>query len=233
MSLPDLAPLEEAIGVKFSNIEFLREALTHRSYLNEHKGVRWPHNERSEFLGDAVLELVATEHLFNSFPDEAEGRMTAYRSALVNTISLSEVCSTIGIENFLLMSKGEARDKGRARQVILANTFEAIIGAIYRDQGLSAAKDFVTRFLFPRLQAIVDEKLWLDAKSAFQEEAQERVAVTPMYKALRELGPDHDKIFEIGVFLGDELVATGQGKSKQDAEQAAARVAIVRKGWME
>jgi ribonuclease-3 len=233
MSLPDLSLLEGAIGVTFTNVEFLREALTHRSYLNENRNVRWSHNERSEFLGDAVLELVVTEHLFKTFPEEAEGRMTAYRSALVNTISLSEVAGELHFDDYLLMSKGEARDKGRARQVILANTFEAVIGAIYRDKGLPAAHDFIARFLLPRLKAIVDDKLWLDAKSAFQEEAQDRVAITPMYKALREIGPDHDKIFEIGVYLGDELVSTGQGKSKQDAEQAAARAALTYKGWIE
>lgn len=233
MSLPDLSPLQTAIGVTFANSDFLREALTHRSYLNENRNVRWSHNERSEFLGDAVLELVVTEHLFNTFPDEAEGRMTAYRSALVNTISLSEVSAELHFDDYLLMSKGEARDKGRARQVILANTFEAVIGAIYRDQGYEAARDFVKRFLIPRLDAIISDKLWLDAKSAFQEEAQERVAITPMYKLIRELGPDHDKIFEIGVYLGDELVATGQGKSKQDAEQIAARSALARKEWLD
>ncbi len=231
MALPDFQAFAESIGYPFKNIEFLREAFTHRSYLNEHRGVQWSHNERIEFLGDAVLELVITEYLFKKFPKENEGRMTAYRSALVNTNSIAEVAAELNMGEYLLLSKGEAKDVGRARLAILANTFESVVGAIFLDQGHEAAKSFILKVLAPKIDKIIEARLWQDAKSNFQELAQEHVAITPSYKTIREIGPDHEKIFEIGLYLGDELVATGQGKSKQDAEQAAARAAIERKGW--
>ncbi len=218
-------------GVSFVNIALLREAFTHRSYLNEHRATGLKHNERLEFLGDAVLELVITEHLYAAYPEEPEGKLTAYRSALVNTNSISDAATEWGMNDYLLLSKGEAKDTGRARQYILANTFESVIGAIFLDQGYDAAKDFIGRSLFKKLDDIVGKRLWQDAKSQFQEESQERTGVTPNYVVLKEIGPDHDKRFEVGVYIGPELVATGEGRSKQDAEQAAALAAIAKKGW--
>lgn len=221
----------EAIGVAFSDISLLREAFTHRSYLNEHKNLKTGHNERLEFLGDAVLELVVTEYLFTKYPDEPEGRLTAYRSALVNTNSIADAAVRWKMNDFLLLSRGESKDTGRARQYILANTFEAVIGAIYLDQGYAAAKDFIGRSLFSEVDRIVRERLWQDAKSRFQEESQERIGITPSYVVQKESGPDHDKRFVVGLYIGTDLVATGEGRSKQDAEQAAARAGLERKGW--
>lgn len=219
------------IGIGFHDIALLREAFTHRSYLNEHRGTGLKHNERLEFLGDAVLELVMTEYLFAKFPEEQEGKLTAYRSALVNTNSIAEAANEWGMNDCLLLSRGEAKDTGRARQYILANTFEAVIGAIFLDQGYAAAKDFIARSLFEKIDKIIAGRLWQDAKSRFQEEAQERVGITPNYVVLKETGPDHDKNFEVGVYVGSELVGKGIGRSKQDAEQAAAQLALEMKGW--
>ena len=221
----------QKIGVTFRDVAILREAFTHRSYLNEHRGTGLKHNERLEFLGDAVLELVMTEYLFEKYPDEPEGVLTAYRSALVNTNSISDAAVAWEMNDCLLLSKGEAKDTGRARQYILANTFEAVIGAIFLDQGYDAAKKFIDKSLFNRLEEIIGKRLWQDAKSRFQEEAQERTGVTPNYVVLKETGPDHDKRFEVGVYIGSELAASGDGRSKQDAEQAAAQAAIQKKGW--
>lgn len=219
------------IGVKFNDINLLKEAFTHRSYLNEHRGGDMRHNERLEFLGDAVLELVMTEYLFAKYPDEPEGKLTAYRSALVNTNSISEAASTWGMNDYLLLSKGESKDTGRARQYILANTFESVIGAIFLDQGYNASKEFIAQSLFEHLEAVVLHGTWQDAKSRFQEESQERSSITPNYEVLKETGPDHDKIFEVGVYIGDDLIASGSGRSKQDAEQKAAEAALIKKGW--
>ncbi|OGZ20544.1 MAG: ribonuclease III [Candidatus Lloydbacteria bacterium RIFOXYC12_FULL_46_25] len=221
------------IGVTFTDIELLREAFTHRSYLNEHRGVNLKHNERLEFLGDAVLELVITEYLFQKYPDEPEGMLTAYRSALVNTNSISDAAVIWNMNEYLLLSRGEAKDTGRARQYILANTFEAVIGAVFLDQGYAAAQEFIAKSLFDQLDEIVGKRLWQDAKSRFQEEAQERTGITPSYEVLKEIGPDHDKRFAVGVYIGSELIASGEGRSKQDAEQAAAQVGLERKGWLE
>jgi ribonuclease III len=221
------------IGVTFNDIALLREAFTHRSYLNEHRATNMRHNERLEFLGDAVLELVITEYLYATYPIEPEGVLTAYRSALVNTNSIADAATEWNMNEFLLLSRGEAKDVGRARQYILANTFESVIGAIFLDQGYDIAKDFIGRSLFGRLGEIVGKRLWQDAKSRFQEEAQERVGITPNYIVLKETGPDHDKRFEVGVHIGSELVASGEGASKQDAEQAAALSALAKKGWQE
>ena len=191
------------------------------------------HNERLEFLGDAVLELVVTNFLYHKFPDRAEGDLTAYRSALVNTISLAKVGEAMNINPYLLMSKGESKDVGRARAIIIADAVEAIIGAIYTDQGFGIAANFISRNLLEvvDIDEIVDKKLWLDAKSRFQERAQEKVGITPSYKTLKETGPDHSKLFTLGVFLGDVQVATGAGLSKQEAEQKAAEKALEVKGW--
>ena len=218
------------LGYTFNNLDLLAEALTHRSYLNEHKTAR-AHNERLEFLGDAVLELVVTHFLFEKFPTKPEGELTAYRAALVNTYSLAEVAEEIGLNDMLLLSKGEARDTGRARQIILANAFEAVLGAIYLDQGYEAAESFVATHLTPKIDDVIQKRAWQDAKSRFQELAQEKKGHTPTYRVLREEGPDHDKNFTVGVYVGNEKAAEGEGKSKQEAEQAAAQAAIDLLGW--
>ena len=222
---------EEILGFKFKDKGLLKLAFTHRSYLNENRGKVFEHNERLEFLGDAVLELVTTEFLFAKYPKKPEGDLTAFRSALVNAITLSDLASKLGMNDFLLLSKGESKDTGRARQYILANTFEAVVGAIYLDGGYDVAKKFIADNLFPLTDEIVQTKSWLDAKSHFQEKAQEVVSITPVYKTLEEVGPDHDKKFIVGVFLGDEKGAEGEGKSKQDAEQVAAKNGLEVKGW--
>ena len=219
------------IGIPFNNVELLREAFTHRSYLNEHRATGLRHNERLEFLGDAVLELVMTEYLFGKYPEETEGMLTAYRSSLVNTNSISEAATRWNMNDCLLLSRGEAKDTGRARLYILANTFEAVIGAIFLDQGYDKAKEFIAKSLFDQLEEIIGKRLWQDAKSRFQEEAQERVGITPNYEVTKEIGPDHDKRFEVGVYIGAELIAKGEGRSKQDAEQSAAQAGLVKKGW--
>ncbi len=227
----DLKALEEILEVTFHEPNHLLSAITHRSYLNEHREAVQDHNERLEFLGDAVLELVVTDYLFRLYPEKPEGELTAIRAALVNTVSLSAASEKLGVNKFLLMSKGEAKDEGRARQYILANVFEAFIGAMYLDQGYEVAKGFVAKHLFPKTEEIVRKRLWQDPKSLFQELAQEHASVTPTYQTLGQSGPDHDRIFIIGVYLRHELVAEGKGRSKQEAEQQAAEKAIVVKGW--
>jgi ribonuclease III len=231
-STADYEQFAQHLGVTFKDIMLFREAFTHRSYLNEHRGNGMRHNERLEFLGDAVLELVMTEYLFAAYPEEPEGRLTAYRSALVNTNSISDAATEWGMNEYLLLSRGEAKDTGRARQYILANTFESVIGAIFLDQGYDAARDFIGKSLFKRLDDIVGKRLWQDAKSRFQEESQERTGITPNYIVTKESGPDHDKSFEVGVSIGSDLIAKGVGRSKQDAEQAAAQEALAKKGWL-
>ena len=227
----DIVRLERVLGVTFRATNILLSAVTHRSYLNEHREATQEHNERLEFLGDAVLELVVTDFLFRKYPQKPEGELTAVRAALVNTVSLSEAATTLGLNEFLLMSKGEAKDTGRARQYILANAFEACIGAIYLDQGYDAAQAFIGRELFDRTDAIVEKRLWQDAKSRFQELAQEHSSVTPTYELLAQVGPDHDRVFTVGVFLGKDKVAEGEGRSKQEAEQQAAEHGMAAKGW--
>lgn len=227
----DFSVFEQSINFEFKNKELLKQAFIHRSYLNENRSLKLEHNERLEFLGDAVLELVITDYLYNKYPTKPEGDLTAYRSALVNSNTLSETAEKIGINSFLLLSKGEAKDTGRARQYILANTFEAVVGAIYLDQGYGAAAKFIETQLFGLIDDIVKNQKFIDAKSKLQEVAQERVGITPMYKLIKETGPDHNKIFTVGVFLRDEQVTTGEGKSKQEAEQAAAVQALEMKKW--
>jgi ribonuclease-3 len=180
-----------------------------------------------------VLELVTTEELFARYPDKPEGDLTAIRAAVVNTVSISAAATELGMNEYLLLSKGEAKDKGKARDYILANTFESVIGAIYLDAGYDAARTFIKNALFGKIETIVKKKLWRDAKSLIQEKAQEIVGVTPRYEVLEETGPDHDKNFTIGVFFTDELIAKGVGKSKQEGEQAAAQEALRLKGWLE
>ena len=227
----DFPEFEKRIGVVFRDSALLKQAFTHRSYLNEHRDEVGAHNERLEFLGDAVLELAVTKHLFTKYPEKTEGDLTAYRAALVNTNTISSVGAALGMNDHLLLSKGEARDTGRARQYILANVFESVIGAIYLDQGYDAAEGFISRFIFPLTEDVVSKRLWQDSKSRFQESAQEAVSVTPTYKVLEESGPDHDRHFTVGVFLGGELIAKGDGKSKQEAEQSAAAAGLEVKGW--
>lgn len=227
-----LERLEKVLGVSFVDKAHLLTAVTHRSYLNEHREALQEHNERYEFLGDAVLELVVTDFLFNAYPAKPEGELTAIRAALVNTISLAEVSSHLGINDYLLLSKGEERDTGRARQYILANAFEAIVGALYLDQGYEAARTFIGDQLFDRTESIVAKRLWQDPKSRFQELAQEHASVTPSYETLSQTGPDHSRVFTVGVFLGSEKVAEGKGHSKQEAEQEAAEKAIETKNWL-
>lgn len=228
---PDIAKLEGVLGVTFSDKTTLLSAVTHRSYLNENRTAPQEHNERLEFLGDAVLELVITDYLFSKYPEKPEGELTSVRAALVNTNTLSETSARLDINEYLLLSKGEAKDTGRARQYILANAFEALVGAIYLDQGYPKARDFIASQLFDLTDEIVAKRLWQDAKSRFQEMAQEHAGVTPVYKTLREEGPDHNREFTVGVFLRQELVAEGVGKAKQEAEQKAAEKALLTKGW--
>jgi ribonuclease-3 len=227
----DFSGLEEKLGVKFKNIDFLNQAMVHRSYLNEHPDFRLGHNERLEFLGDAVLELVVTEHLYGNYPNP-EGDMTNWRAALVNANTLSAICKDTGAEDYLFLSRGESKDTGtKARQYILANAFESIIGAIYLDGGYETAKKFITERVLVKLPYILEHKLYLDPKSRFQEAAQELSGVTPTYRVIDEKGPDHNKWFKIGVYLNDDLVAEGEGSSKQEAQVQAAENGIKAKGW--
>ena len=231
MAENDFAQFEESLNLNFKNKDLLREAFTHRSYINESNRNDLAHNERLEFLGDAVLELVVTDYLFKKYPDRTEGDLTSYRSALVNAVTLGEVARTLGMNDYLLLSKGEAKDTGKARQIILANTLEALVGALYLDQKYDGAEAFIAERLLPLTPEIVEKELWKDAKSFLQEKAQEEMGVTPTYKVVREVGPDHDKKFVVAVLLGDELVAEAQGKSKQEAEQGAAAQALKEKKW--
>ncbi len=221
----DTKDLQENLKVQFNNPDLLTSALTHRSYLNENRSFHLPHNERLEFLGDAVLELIATRHLYDNYL-HPEGELTNFRSALVNYRMLSEIARRLDLEKYLLMSRGEAKDTGRARQVILANAIEAVIGAIYLDQGYEGAKEFVLREIMVELPAIINEGAYLDPKSKLQEIVQEKRGVTPSYAVLSESGPDHDKVFLVGVYLAHEKVGEGKGPSKQEAEVAAAENAL-------
>lgn len=218
--------LEKKLSYTFENKNLLKEALTHRSYLNENPKWSFSDNERLEFLGDAVLELIVTAELFNRFPDYKEGQMTGVRAALVNYVMLSQIAKSMGLENFVLLSKGEAKDTGRARDVILANAIEALIGALYLDGGYDAAKNFIHSAVLSRLEEVFKKGLIKDAKSLLQEKAQSENKITPVYRVLEESGPDHQKVFRVGVYFGNKLIAEGQGASKQDAEVEAAKAAI-------
>ena len=230
-SMPDFAQLASALGIAFADPALLAEALTHRSYLNEHREYAGSHNERLEFLGDAVLELAVTDFLFGKFPEKPEGELTAYRAALVNTVSLSETAQALGMNDYLLLSKGEAHDTGRARDVILADALEAVIGAVYLDQGYAPAEAFIARALYGKIDGIIAQRAYQDAKSRFQELVQEKRGITPAYETLSEAGPAHDKRFTVGVFIGEEEIARGDGKSKQEAEQAAAQAGLAALRW--
>ena len=229
----DFATFEKKTGIVFKDKELLKQAFVHRSFINENANTGMSHNERLEFLGDAVLELVVTNFLYKKYPSHTEGELTALRSALVNAVIISEVASQVGMNEYLLLSKGESKDMGKARQYILANTYEAYVGAVFMDGGYSVAERFITDTLLPHTEEIVSKKLWRDAKSLVQEKAQEFFNVTPAYKVLHESGPDHDKHFTVGIYFGTELIAEGKGKSKQEAEQKAAGEALKVKNWLD
>lgn len=226
----DFSKLENKINVTFKDKDLIKTALVHRSYLNEHPKFELDHNERLEFLGDAVLELVVTEYLFLNYPNP-EGELTNWRASLVNSKMLAQVAQELEIEDLMYLSRGEQKDKGKARQYITANAIEAIIGAIYLDQGWDASKVFITNHMLSKLPDILENKLYLDPKSNFQEIAQEKTGITPSYKVLDESGPDHNKTFEVGVYLKTEQIATGSGSSKQEAQEEAARTALTLEEW--
>jgi len=227
----NFAKLEKKLGVKFKNKNYLVQALVHRSYLNENRDFPLSHNERLEFLGDAVLELAVTEYLFENYLNP-EGELTNWRAALVNAKMCATVSNELGVEEFLFLSHGEAKDAGtKAREYILANVLEAVIGAIYLDQGWEISKQFVTRWVINKLPEVLDLGLWMDPKSRFQESAQDIIGVTPNYKVLKEDGPDHDKIFVVGVYLDKKKIAEGKGGSKQEAQVDAAEKALIIKKW--
>lgn len=229
--MKDFSEFEKETKIVFKNKDLLKQAFIHRSYINENSGLNLTHNERLEFLGDAVLELITTDYLFRKYTNHNEGELTAFRSALVNTITIGGVAGDLGMGDFLLLSKGEVKDMSKDKTHILANTYEAFIGAVYLDQGYEVARQFVADTLFDKLKEIIKQKLWRDAKSLVQEKSQEYLNVTPSYKVIHESGPDHDKIFTIGIFFNDELITEGKGHSKQEAEQAAARKALEINHW--
>lgn len=224
---------EKQLHLNFNNKELLRQAFIHRSYINEQPKSGLEHNERLEFLGDAVLELVVTDFLYRKYPDVAEGKLTAYRSALVRTESISSAARLMGMNDLLLLSKGESRDEGKARDYILANTFESFIGAVYLDQGYEAARGIIEIALFNNIETIIQEGSWRDAKSFVQEKAQELYSETPRYEEVSSEGPDHDKNFVMAIYFGDKKIAEGEGNSKQKAQQDAAQKAIIKEGWEE
>ncbi len=224
----DTAPYQEfakeKLGFEFNDINLLVTALTHRSYVNEHKSAH-EHNERLEFLGDAVLELVSSDFLYRNY-NEPEGIMTALRAALVRTESIGDAGKELGYEPLVRLSRGEKHGSDRAHDVILADCFEAVIGAIYLDQGYDAAKDFISKHILVKIDTILEEGTWRDAKSYMQELAQKIDGITPVYKTIREEGPDHDKMFTVGVYVGEVLKGTGTGHSKQEAQTMAAREGV-------
>jgi ribonuclease-3 len=227
----DFSKLERMLGLPFHNADLLKQAFVHRSYLNENPNFHLPHNERLEFLGDAVLELVVTHFLYETY-DNPEGELTNWRASLVNSKSLAEVAKKLELNEYLYLSRGESKDEdSKARNYILANAVEALIGALYLDQGYDAAKKLITEHVLTMLPNILQHHLYLDPKSRFQEIAQERLGVTPNYRVLDEVGPDHNKKFTIGVYVGDELIASDVGTSKQEAQVAAAEAALKAKGW--
>lgn len=226
-----LESLQAAIGHTFRDDQYIRQAMVHRSYLNENPDFPLGHNERLEYLGDAVLELVVSDYLYRHYPNP-EGDLTNWRASLVNAKSLSEVAAQLGLDEWLMLSRGEAKDKqSKARQNIHANAVEAIIGAMYLDDGIAPAQTFIEKHILSKLDHILSNELYIDPKSRFQEKSQEIVGITPSYKVLKEWGPDHDKHFSVGIYLGSEQVATGEGKSKQEAQVDAAANGLVSKGW--
>ena len=228
--------LEEIIGVEFKNKDILKEALTHRSYVNEHPNWPVPNNERLEYLGDAVLELVVTEYLYAKYPEFQEGKMTSLRAALVNHIILSKIAKDISLQKFIILSRGEAKDTGRARDVILANAIESLLGAIYLDQGYEAVKKLIHKIVLTKLPEVMEKGLERDPKSVLQEIVQEKMKLTPSYRVLEEHGPDHQKEFLVAVLFGDEIIEKGRGNSKQEGEYRAAENALAhvkeKLGWI-
>jgi len=220
-----LSQIEKKLGIRFKNKDLLQQAFVHRSYLNENRGFKLDHNERLEFLGDACLELVVTEHLYDNYPNP-EGELTNWRAALVRGTTISKVAKALGFEDYLLLSKGESKSTGKARELILANTFEAVLGAIYLDQGYAVADKYLKKYLIPHLKEIISKQLYQDSKSRFQEVVQEKTGITPIYKLEKEEGPDHAKTFVMAVYIEEKKIAEGSGASKQSAEQEAARVAL-------
>jgi len=223
--------LKKKLHVTFKNKDLLTQAFVHRSYLNENPNFHLSQNERLEFLGDAVLELVVTENLYKDYPDKPEGELTSWRAALVNAKMLSEIAKKLEFNDFLLLSRGEKKETGKAREYILANTMESFIGALYLDQGLKASAKFIIQHVLSELVRVLESNLYQDAKSHFQEIAQEKTGITPAYSVLKEWGPDHAKHFQIGVYLNKELIAQGEGSSKQAAEQDAAKNGLETKAW--
>ena len=229
--MKDSNQLEASLGLKFKNKDLLRSALTHRSYLNEHKNLGIDHNERLEFLGDAVLELIVTEYLFLNYPNP-EGELTNWRSSLVNANTLGDLAEELGIYPYLYLSRGEAKDdNAKARKYILANAMEALIGAIYLDQGLAKTEKFITETVLSKLDHILKKHLYIDPKSKFQEKSQELYGTTPHYKVMTETGPDHHKRFVVGLYIDKELIAEGEGYSKQEAQITAAAEGLKNKKW--
>ncbi len=223
-----ISNLEKTIEYNFKDQSFLKEAMTHRSYLNENTDWKFPHNERLEFLGDAVLELAVTEELFNRFPNDDEGKLTTLRAALVNYQILAQIGKEIILDKEILLSKGEAKDTGKARDVIIANAMEALIGAIYLDSDYSQIKNFVNKFILIKVEEVLRNGSYKDAKSLLQEKMQSEKKITPTYKNLEESGPEHQKLFKVGVYSEDEFLASGEGYSKQEAEVEAAKKALRR-----
>lgn len=221
----NLHEVEQKLGVTFNNKDLLRQVFVHRSYLNENTGFDLDHNERLEFLGDAVLELVVTEYLYKHYKNP-EGELTNWRSALVRGVMLAEIAQSLTMGDHLFLSRGEQKSGGKARQLILANTFEAFIGGLYLDQGYKAAEAFINQHVTVKLNDIIEGKLYIDPKSRLQEWSQETNGNTPNYKVMIEEGPDHAKSFVIGVYIDNKLVGEGSGSSKQNAEQAAASNAL-------
>jgi ribonuclease III len=226
---PYVAFAQKVLGVTFDDIQLLVTAFTHRSYLNEHKKSATEHNERLEFLGDAVLELIVTEYLYANF-SEPEGILTNWRSSLVRTESIGAAAAKFEFEPLLRLSRGEKRGTDRARAQILANSYEAVVGAIYLDKGYGAAKSFITKSILVTFKQILKTGSWLDAKSHLQEVAQSKEGHTPVYKVLSEEGPDHEKVFTVGVYVNGQLKGTGDGPSKQIGQQKAAEAALVQYG---
>jgi len=223
--MTDLLDLEKKIDINFNNKKLLEQVFVHRSYINEHRGLGLKHNERLEFLGDAVLELAVTEHIYSKY-NRPEGEMTSWRSALVKGESLSTEAKNMGLDKCLRVSRGEAKNIGKARDLILANAFEALIGAIYLDQGYEVVKKFIDKHVSYKLDKIIANMQYIDAKSRLQEISQEKFSLTPTYETISETGPDHNKKFVVAVFIGTKKIAEGEGNSKQRAQINAAGEAL-------
>ncbi|MCX6757147.1 MAG: ribonuclease III [Candidatus Nomurabacteria bacterium] len=226
-----LKDFQQQNKIQFTNVKLLEQAFIHRSFINENPRSGLAHNERLEFLGDAVLELVVTEFLYAKYKDHNEGDLTAYRSALVNAITLGQLADELSFNDLMKLSKGEAKDVSRARSSILADAYEAVVGAIYLDQGYDIVRDFISKTLLVKTEDIIRQGLYKDAKSFVQEKSQDINGLTPAYRVIDEEGPDHDKRFRVGIYFGEDLIAEGNGKSKQEAETDAAKNALARKGW--